>query len=120
MYRQHAIGNQAENIARDHLLAHGHCLIKQNFHCRFGEIDLITQDKQYIVFVEVRRRNNNQFGSGIESIGHHKQKKLILTAQHWMSLHPAIQHYRFDVVSIDRQQTVTWIQHAFEIDYAII
>lgn len=120
MYRQHKIGQKAEEIACRHLEQHNLVLLTKNFQCRLGEIDLIMRDKDTIVFVEVRRRQKQQFGSGTESIHIHKQRRLIITAQQWLAQHAANACVcRFDVVSIDRDWAITWIRHAFEIDYAI-
>jgi len=58
---------------------HGLKLVAQNYHCRFGEIDLIMKDAKTLVFVEVGLRSNSQFCSAASSITPQKQNKLILT-----------------------------------------
>jgi putative endonuclease len=50
------------------LIERGLKLVTQNYHCRFGEIDLIMKDGKTLVFVEVRLRSNNQFGSAASII----------------------------------------------------
>lgn len=119
MYRQHRLGIKAEKLAHQYLRRHGLTLITRNYRCRHGEIDLIMHDDQTTVFVEVRRRTHHQFGSGSESVHTGKQRRLILTAKHWLSLHDPNRHCRFDIISVDQGWDITWIRHAFEIDYAI-
>jgi putative endonuclease len=76
-------GNQAENLALIYLQENGLQLIEQNYLTKMGEIDIIMLDKSEhtLVFVEVRYRQNTQFGSATDSINHNKQTKLIRIAQ---------------------------------------
>jgi putative endonuclease len=94
---------------------HGLKLVAQNYHCRFGEIDLIMKDAKTLVFVEVRLRSNSQFGSATSSITPQKQNKLILTAQHYLQLHGE-SACRFDAVlmSSANLQDIEWIRNAFD------
>ena len=110
-------GREAESLACRYLIHHGLKLVTTNFLCRRGEIDLVMRHGEYFVFVEVRLRNNPRFGSGAESVDHHKQKKLILAAQYYLQCHHLDQvPARFDVVAINRdngQLQCHWIQNAF-------
>ena len=87
----------------------------QNYHCRFGEIDLIMKDAKTLVFIEVRLRSNNSFGNAASSITPQKQNKLILTAQHYLQLH-GDSACRFDAILMSRAnlQNIEWIRNAFE------
>lgn len=112
------IGKEAEDLACNHLKQQGLKLITRNYFCRAGEIDLIMQDKDCIVFVEVRYRKNIAFGSGLESINLSKQTKLIKTANYYLLQHHLTDKYpcRFDVISITSQQSkpqVEWVKNAF-------
>ena len=115
-------GLAAEKLAATFLTSHGLKLVTQNYHCRFGEIDLIMQDAKTLVFVEVKLRSGSQFGGAAASITPQKQQKLILTAQHYLQTQiigdaPC----RFDAVlmhskilkNTDMQQ-IEWIRNAFE------
>ena len=75
------LGTAAEQRALDYLLAQGLKLVVRNWHCRFGEIDLILKDHKTLVFVEVRSRSQARFGGAARSIAIGKQQKLIRTAQ---------------------------------------
>ena len=106
-------GKIAEDKACDFLQKNGLKLVKKNYHCRSGEIDLIMQDKQELVFVEVRYRKKNDYGSALDSIDQHKIKKLIAAASHYISKHPSDQPMRFDVVGFDASLKPKWVSHAF-------
>jgi putative endonuclease len=96
-------GKWAEALALAWLERHGYELIESNYNRRIGEIDLIVRhpDQRTIVFVEVRYRSRQQFGSALESVDHRKQKRLKRTANAWLqrrtdSLTPA----RMDVIAL--------------------
>lgn len=117
-------GLEAEKIAATFLAKHGLKLVMQNYHCRFGEIDLIMQDGKTLVFVEVKLRSSNQFGGAAVSITPQKQQKLILTAQHYLQTNAqkiAEPACRFDAILMNRKdlkptdlQHIEWIRNAFE------
>ena len=116
-------GEYTENLACQYLQKNGYQLIEKNFNCRVGEIDLIMQDKDSLVFVEVRYRKNNHFGSAAESITASKQSKLIKTASLYLQRHDKLNKYpaRFDVVAITgfietndlNKINFDWIKNAF-------
>lgn len=118
-------GAFTEDLACQFLEAKGFKLIERNFNCRLGEIDLIMQDKNSLVFIEVRYRKNNHFGSGAESVTYSKQQKLIKTASLYLQQHSKLNACpaRFDVVSItgsiesDNLNNIDfdWVSNAFEV-----
>tara|TARA_B100000446_G_scaffold187163_2_gene215466 strand:- start:2523 stop:2900 length:378 start_codon:yes stop_codon:yes gene_type:complete len=112
-------GQQAENAAAQWLQQQGLSLLQRNYRCRQGEIDLIMQDNDDLVFVEVRWRKHHSHGGALASVDYHKQKRLILAARHFLGSHPAHHHRacRFDVLGMepDNNDSVCyqWIQNAF-------
>jgi len=118
------IGNHAENRALKYLLDQGLKLIKRNYHCKCGEIDLIMSDNNIIVFVEVRYRKNTYYGSGAETIDFRKRKKLLASATHFLQNKRMLDRFcRFDVISVSQGQTennktknfqINWIPNAFQ------
>lgn len=112
-------GQFYEALAFDYLKQQGLKLITKNFSSRFGEIDLILDDNNTLVFVEVKFRKQNSHGSVLESITSCKQKKIILTAHFFLQQHPHWQnaHCRFDAIGIEldsqHQAQYDWIQAAF-------
>ena len=111
------IGAEAETDACRFLESAGLQLIQRNYRCKMGEIDLIMQDKETLVFVEVRKRSHPDFGSGVESISPEKQRRIIKTALHYLL---ETQQYdavptRIDVVDIGLHtghHAVEWIKNA--------
>jgi putative endonuclease len=87
-------------------------LLERNFCCRLGEIDLIMQEGQTLVFVEVRLRRSQQFGGAAASITHHKQQKLLKAAQIYLQKLKTLPPCRFDVVVTDGDN-MEWIKDAF-------
>jgi len=109
-------GKDAENLACKYLQTRGLQLLHRNYHSKAGEIDLILQDKDSLVFVEVRYRARAAHGSAAESVDWRKQSKLIKCARHFLQAHPdtASQACRFDVVSVSGpSDAIDWIQNAF-------
>ena len=112
---QNNAGLIAEKLAATFLMNHGLKMVVQNYHCRFGEIDLIMMDAKTLVFIEVRLRSNSQFGSAAASITPQKQQKLILTAQHYLQQHGE-RLCRFDAVLMSKVdlQHIEWVRNAFD------
>ncbi len=108
-------GAQAEQVAAQFLQKNGLRLIQRNFRCRFGEIDLILREGETLIFAEVRQRSRGDFGGAAASIDAHKQRRLILTAQHYLASLPRIPPCRFDAVLLDAADNVEWVKNAFEV-----
>ncbi len=111
------VGQHTELLARDYLLKQGLTLVEQNYHCQYGELDLIMKDQQCWAFIEVRYRNSNQFGGGAASVDQRKQQKLINTAEHFMQhRNDVFDSCRFDVIALSgpiKQVKIEWIKDAF-------
>ena len=85
----------AETIAKRHLLLQGYALLAENYSIRGGEIDLIMQDRETIVFVEVRQRAKDTHGTAAESITSYKIQRLQKTALSFL-----IERYQRDDVLV--------------------
>ncbi|KTD24088.1 hypothetical protein Lmac_2961 [Legionella maceachernii] len=113
-------GTKAELWARDYLLRQGLRWISSNYRCRWGEIDLIMEEQNCLVFVEVRSRQSRAFGGAIASITSVKQHKLAKAAAHYLQTTKKYnaQPVRFDVVGFEEKgQHVEWIKNAFEVAF---
>ena len=113
-------GKVAEEIACSHLIKNGLKLIDKNFYSRYGEVDLIMQDQEVLVFIEVRYRKNLDYGGALESITQSKQTKIQTTARYYMQNKGREFNSRFDVVAltgndINKQNnlSIEWIKNAF-------
>lgn len=108
-----ARGDRAEEAAAIFLQQQGLIIVERNYHCRFGEIDLIARDNDALVFVEVRMRKSSAFGGAAASITAAKQAKLLRTARHYLSGCHRLPACRFDAVLIEGAQPPQWLQNVF-------
>lgn len=87
-------------LAAEYLRKKHYHLIATGYRCRYGEIDLIVSNKKFLVFVEVKLRKSAAFAQGREFVNYRKQKKLLTTAELYLSLNPTELQPRFDVIEI--------------------
>ena len=107
-------GAAAEALAESFLNARGLAIAHRNYRCRFGEIDLIARDGTTLVFVEVRQRRYENYGSAAESITAAKRARLLAAARHYLARTGDASSCRFDVVLIrGDEQRIEWIRNAF-------
>ena len=93
------IGSEAERFARTFLEQQGLTFVMQNYRCRTGEIDLIMQEYDELVFVEVKYRSKSQHGSAIEFFHASKKRKFESAVMHYMlekGFNPSIVPHRID------------------------
>ena len=110
-------GDLHELSAADYLQSRGLKLLASNHHSRHGEIDLIMQDQDTLVFIEVRYRRNKNFGGAAISVTPAKQKKIALTALQYLQKHKKTNTpCRFDVIAVTGQGDLEkqWIKGAFD------
>ena len=93
-------GTWGEALAAEYLRKKHYSLIASGYRCRFGEIDLIVANRQYLVFVEVKLRKSAGFAQAREFVDLRKQERLRLTASMYLSQNPTQLQPRFDVVEI--------------------
>ena len=117
-WRRHR-GQRAERQVLHWLRQQGLTPLVANYRCRLGEVDLIMEHGDTLVFVEVRWRARGDFGGALASVDFRKQRRLTRAARHFLAHHPlqARRPCRFDVIGLepDDQGTVRyhWIQNAF-------
>ena len=98
--KKNNMGEIGEIKAADFLKEHKYKIHSVNYHSRFGEIDIIATNSEYIVFVEVKLRKQNSLYSAIEAISFSKQQKIIKTAEIFLSENILDLQPRFDVIAI--------------------
>ncbi len=95
------LGREGETAAAQYLEDKGYRVLYRNFRTRIGEIDLICEKDAIVVFVEVRSKRSNRFGSGAESVNWKKQQKVRLVAQVFLSHKQWFDRpVRFDVIDV--------------------
>ena len=121
MGRNNIVGAWGESLAAEFLRKKRFKLIATNYRCRYGEIDLIVQNKKNLVFVEVKLRKNADFASAREHVNQAKQDRIRVTASMYLSRNPTNLQPRFDVVEIyapegaaTKKPEITHLEDAFQ------
>lgn len=112
------LGKLGEDLAIRELLRRGCAILARRYRTRFGEIDIIAQDKDEIVFVEVKARRTAAYGSAAEAVPIWKRRRIAAMALDYLAwAHRLDARCRFDVVAIDglgsNDVRVEVIEHAF-------
>lgn len=108
-------GEEAEALAADFLRDRGLRITARNYRTRYGEIDLIARDGATVVFVEVRSRASETYGSAAASITAAKREKLLKTARHYLAGITPLPSCRFDAVLMTGEPPhIEWIRNAIE------
>jgi putative endonuclease len=111
-------GDQGEDRAAAFLRKEGYRILERNYRCPLGEMDIIAREGKTVVFVEVKARSSDRFGSPQAAIGPQKQRRMTaialfyLKGKGWLDT-PA----RFDVAAVNLQEgreTVTLHKNAFD------
>lgn len=113
------MGEAAERSAEELLEKKGYRILTRNYRCRHGEIDIVAEDNDVLVFVEVRSRRTDQFGDPLETVDIVKQTRITRTARHYLSTQKKPDRsVRFDVIGIVNEPSirVTLVRGAFESD----
>ena len=115
------LGRWGESIAAEYLRKRRYTIVAANYRCRFGEIDLIVENRQFLVFVEVKLRKSAAFAEAMEFVDRRKQERLKETAAIYLSQNETQKQPRFDVIEIyapegtqTRKPTVRHWEDAFE------
>ena len=114
------LGQEGESAAEEYLRHKGYRIVARNLRSSVGELDLVVEDGQVLVFVEVKARRSDAFGGAIHAVHQRKQEKLIqLAAQYLARHHIKDRLCRFDVVLLQGTEAVIpqieHIQNAFEV-----
>lgn len=110
-----AIGNKGENLACEYILKKSYIILNRNYKTRFGEIDIIAKDNDFLVFVEVKTRKTKKYGLACEYVDFRKQEKIIKTASQFLCENPLDLQPRFDVIEVYDNE-INHIESAFICD----
>lgn len=115
------LGRWGEQKAAEYLEKKGYSILGMNYKCRQGEIDVIAQNRQYIVFCEVKLRKSDKYAPARDFVTKSKQERLRTTAAIWLGQNETKRQPRFDVVEIyapeginEKNYTLNHIENAFE------
>ncbi|MBN2331845.1 MAG: YraN family protein [Deltaproteobacteria bacterium] len=111
------LGQWGEGLAAVYLEERGLRIVERNFRCPLGEIDLIAQDGDCLVFCEVKTRRSTAFGQPQEAVALAKQRKIIRSATWYIAARQWSTDVRFDVVAISKptagEPVIEWLPAAF-------
>lgn len=108
----YGLGLKGEEAARRFLKKKGYKILKTNFQCRFGELDIIAQEKDCLVFCEVKTRSSGAIAEPQESVTFSKQQKMIKTALFYLQQTQFSGPSRFDVIAVKKDD-----KGAFQIEH---
>ena len=121
MGRNNIAGSWGEALAAEYMRKKRYRILDRGYRSRFGEIDLIVANKQFLVFVEVKLRKTAQFAQAREFVDFRKQSRLRTTAEIYLSEHPTDLQPRFDVIEIyapdgveTQKPVINHLEDAFE------
>ena len=116
------LGSWGERKAANYLRLHGYRIADMNCSYRQGEIDIVAENRGYIVFVEVKLRKDASHGEAKEFVTPAKQRRVITAAEIWLSEHETEKQPRFDVIEIyapdgtdSKHIKINHIENAFEV-----
>lgn len=116
-----SVGKRGEELASAYLAKAGYQIIERNYRCIFGEIDIVAEEGDNIVFIEVKSRRSNAYGDPQLAVGSRKQKKISMVALNYIEeKHKHSRNARFDVVAVKllpSGPTVELIKNAFELAF---
>jgi putative endonuclease len=113
------IGQRAEDIAAEFLLAQGLQILERNYRRRLGELDIVAREGDVLIIAEVRMRASERYGGAAASVDGRKQRRLARAAAQLLQQRKDFSHLRvrFDVVAVSEigagSPKVQWLQHAF-------
>jgi putative endonuclease len=101
------LGQRGEDLAVDELTRRGYEIVKRNWHCRIGEVDVVTRRDNAWTFFEVRTRRGRAFGTPEESITPAKQQRMVNVARLYLAMHDVNVHgvdWRVGAVAVEMDE----------------
>lgn len=101
-HARQSLGWMGEEFACAELQNRGYVILARRYRRRGGELDIVAREGQTVVFVEVKTRKGQAFGSGPEAVTARKRRRMIGVATDFLSRHDLTHSpCRFDVVAVD-------------------
>ena len=100
MGRNNIVGSWGEALAAQYLLKNKYTLLATGYRCRFGEIDIIATQGDFLAFVEVKLRKSDGFAKAYEYVDKRKQDRIRTTASAYLAENPNDLQPRFDIIEV--------------------
>jgi putative endonuclease len=111
MAESHNLGQKGEDLAADHLKKAGYRILSRNWKWGKNEIDIIAENKEYIVFVEVKARNDDFQMHPVTAVTRNKRKSIIWAADGYIQKYNIDKESRFDIITVIRSGEEFKIDH---------
>ena len=111
MAQHNELGEKGEQAAANFMKNEGYKILKRNWRKHRHEIDIVAEDKEYIVFVEVKTRTSRQWGNPEDFIGKTKIRRIVEAADLYLQLNDIDKPARFDIIS------AVWNGEFFDIEH---
>lgn len=105
------IGNKGEKIAADYLQSLSYEILELNYRASYAEVDIIARDKDQLVFIEVKTRTYDYYGSPEEFVTRRKQKNISFAAAIYCDDNHHEDEIRFDIMAVILQGNTRHIKH---------
>lgn len=114
------LGKFGETLAKEFLISQYYEIIGSNYYSRYGEIDLIAKHKNQTIFVEVKTRISNLYGTASESVSLQKINRLFKTIYKYFEQNPSNTHWRLDAITIQLSKDfyLESIEHYHNLSYS--
>ena len=119
MAEHNDLGNQGEKLAKAHLEAKGYIILAVNWRSGRNELDIVAQQKDIIVFIEVKARATGFFGEPFHAVSRDKQRRTIAAANAYMEKNGVMLEARFDIISIVIKEDKHRLDHLEEAFYPL-
>lgn len=116
MAKHNLLGAKGEDLAAEYLRDKGHIIIERNWRFSGYEVDIISEDHEFIVFVEVKTRSTSHWGNPEEAIGKQRMRRMINGASNYLKLNNIDRPARFDIVAIiidGEEKEIEYFEDAF-------
>ena len=120
MGQTQSIGNRGESAVAEYIAKKGYIISARNYRSKYGEIDIIAENNDEILFVEVKTRSKNSFGKPQDYVNHPKKRRIFITASIYLRSNGFGLKPRFDVAEVmilgSETLEVNYIENAFGVD----
>lgn len=116
MAESHKLGQKGEELAAEHLRKAGYTIVRRNWKSGKVEIDIIAENKDYILFVEVKTRSDDFLENPQSAVNKEKQRSIIFAADNYLKWNYVDKESRFDIITVvvrDDNFTIDHIEAAF-------
>jgi putative endonuclease len=111
MAEHNELGKKGEEIALDYLLKNGYKILQKNWRAGHNELDIVAQEKGFVVIIEVKSRADSKFSEPEEAVTRDKQQSIIRAANAFVFKNNISLEVRFDIISIIHNERETRIHH---------